>query len=259
MDTKHILVLGDELPTRKMLETMLTAAGYRVTAVGDGASALRVAREDRPDLVVCDLSMSGIDGYQVINMLRRVHIFEAPIIVVSGRARDKDRRVAMDAGADAFLPKPVAKETLLVAVARWIAPSAAVEAAPEPDADDKRQVLVVEDEAATRMLLESELLSAGYRVTAVSNGAAAIERVKADPPDLMLCDLMMPGMDGISVIETLRNDLGFKGPIIVVSGKAGDQTHRDAIKAGANSFLYKPVSMTLLLNHVAHYLAKSTG
>lgn len=117
---KRILVADDEAPVRLLLEKILQSAGYRVTSVPDGTAALKAAREDPPDLAICDLSMPGVDGFSVCSMFKRNKAFNAPILVLSGRVAEKDIKAALKTGADAFIPKPVEREKLLAAVAEWL-------------------------------------------------------------------------------------------------------------------------------------------
>jgi CheY-like chemotaxis protein len=117
---KHILVVDDEAPIRLLLEKILQSAGYRVTSVAGGMAAIKVAREDPPDLAICDLSMPGVDGFSVCSMFKRNKAFNAPILILSGRVAEKDIQNALKTGADAFIPKPVEREKLLAAVASWL-------------------------------------------------------------------------------------------------------------------------------------------
>ncbi len=121
---QRILVVEDEAPVRLLLEKMLKLAGYEVVCAADGMAAIRAARETPPDAVVCDLTMPGIDGYQVCTMFKRDKSFKAPIIVLSGRVRDKDVKAALDAGADTFLAKPVNREELLAKLKELLTPPA---------------------------------------------------------------------------------------------------------------------------------------
>ena len=118
---KHILVVDDEAPIRLLLQKILESAGYRVTTVGDGTSALRAARKDPPDLAIVDLSMSGIDGFTLCSTFKRSGAFKASILVLSGRVGKRDAQDALRAGADAFIAKPVERERLLAAAAEWLA------------------------------------------------------------------------------------------------------------------------------------------
>jgi CheY-like chemotaxis protein len=118
---KHILVVDDEAPIRLLLEKILQSAGYRVTSVANGMAAIAAARENPPDLAICDLSMPGIDGFSVCSMFKRSTMSKAPVLVLSGRVTEKDVQAALKTGADAFIPKPVEREKLLAAVAEWLA------------------------------------------------------------------------------------------------------------------------------------------
>ena len=118
---KRILVADDEAPVRLLLEKILQSAGYRVTSVPDGTAALKAAREDPPDLAICDLLMPGIDGFTLCSMFKRNKTFKAPILILSGRVSEKDEQAALRAGAVAFIHKPVEREKLLAAVAEWLA------------------------------------------------------------------------------------------------------------------------------------------
>ena len=117
---KHILVVDDEAPVRLLVQKILESAGYRVTGVANGNEALRAAREDPPDLAVCDLSMPGLDGFTVCSMLKRSGSGKAPVLVLSGRLSEKDVQDAQKAGADTFITKPVERAKLLATVAEWL-------------------------------------------------------------------------------------------------------------------------------------------
>lgn len=118
-----------------------------------------------------------------------------------------------------------------------------------------RSVLVVDDEPLTRNLLRLMLEPAGYRVSGAGNGNEALEKAREILPDIIILDVMMPELDGISVCKTIRDDAEIAGlPIIMLSGKV----HRDAIQegldAGANRYLAKPMSRTGLLQELREVL-----
>jgi DNA-binding response OmpR family regulator len=121
MKQRHILVVEDERPTLILLEKILAGAGYRVTGVLDGIAALKVARADPPDLVLLDLIIPGVDGYGVCALLKRDRTFHAPIVVLSGRTNEKDVKAAFDAGADAFLAKPIDRQAMLAKISELLA------------------------------------------------------------------------------------------------------------------------------------------
>lgn len=112
-------------------------------------------------------------------------------------------------------------------------------------------VLVVDDEPMARTLLRLMLVRAGFDVFEAEDGFDALNKVKANPPDLMILDVMMPGMDGFAVCEVLREDEAHSQlPIIMLSAKTDPDSVRRGIRAGATKYLTKPVSSDDLTRHV---------
>ncbi|MFN8024255.1 MAG: response regulator [Acidimicrobiales bacterium] len=109
-------------------------------------------------------------------------------------------------------------------------------------------ILVVDDEPQIGRSLEINLRAHGYKVRTVETGEAALTSAVADPPDLVLLDLGLPGIDGIDVIHGLRGWTGL--PIIVLSAREGDASKVAALDAGADDYVTKPFSMSELLARV---------
>jgi DNA-binding response OmpR family regulator len=105
------------------------------------------------------------------------------------------------------------------------------------------------------MLIEKILVSAGYHVTGVQDGIAALREARANPPDLVLLDLIIPGVDGYGVCALLKRDRAFRAPVIVLSGRTNDRDIKAALGAGADAFLPKPLDRMNLLTKVAELLA----
>jgi len=117
-----------------------------------------------------------------------------------------------------------------------------------------KRVLVVEDEPAIRDLLVWVLQIEGYEVSAAENGRRAIEMAQHDPPDLMLLDLMMPGMDGYEVLQHLRDSPRLRAvPVVVMSAAARPESSDTQVKA----FVAKPFDLDDLLGIVKAVLAEA--
>ena len=100
-----VLVVDDEKNIRELIQLYLTNAGYRVVNAADGAEALRLARADKPDLIVLDLMLPQVDGYEVCRRLRREGN-DLPIIMLTARDDDVDKIVGLELGADDYMTKP---------------------------------------------------------------------------------------------------------------------------------------------------------
>ena len=112
-----ILLIEDNTPLRENLGEILTLEGFHVLAAADGRSALKLAAGQRPDLILCDIMMPGMDGYEVLARLRADPALKAvPFIFLTAKGTPPDIRVGMNLGADDYLPKPVSRKDLLKAV-----------------------------------------------------------------------------------------------------------------------------------------------
>jgi two-component system, OmpR family, alkaline phosphatase synthesis response regulator PhoP len=110
----RILVVEDEMQIARTLRDYLEVAGFEVTAVGNGESALASARGQRPDLVVLDLGLPGMDGLDVARELRRTSTI--PIVMLTARGEESDRIVGLELGGDDYLVKPFSPKELVARV-----------------------------------------------------------------------------------------------------------------------------------------------
>lgn len=121
---KRILIVEDKATSRELLRTVLEKQGYAVTEAADGEEALQRARMEAPDLILLDLQMPILNGYNVLSELRREDRFATiPIVAVTASAMHGDREKALAAGFDGYLTKPLALSDLRNEIRRLL-PSA---------------------------------------------------------------------------------------------------------------------------------------
>ncbi|MBL7164577.1 MAG: response regulator transcription factor [Anaerolineales bacterium] len=109
-----ILVVDDEPKIVKLARDYLEKSGFRVISAGDGNTALSVARRDKPDLIVLDLMLPGMDGLDVCRALRRES--DVPIIMLTARSEESDQLVGLELGADDYITKPFSPRALVARV-----------------------------------------------------------------------------------------------------------------------------------------------
>ncbi len=115
--TQRILIADDNETNRDILEARLTANGYEVLHAGDGEEALAAAKEQRPDLILLDVMMPKLDGFEVCRRLKADPALSfVPIILVTAKADSKDVVEGLDAGADEYLTKPIDQKALVARV-----------------------------------------------------------------------------------------------------------------------------------------------
>jgi CheY-like chemotaxis protein len=189
-----------------------------VLAVDRGEEGLRLAREFQPDLIVLDLMMPGMSGWDVLKALK-VHptLSAVPVIVVSIVARENRGTIL---GAVDFLDKPVSRQALHAMLRRNLA-------------SRKGRALVVDDNADARRLVSAYLAEEGFDTCEATNGADALERLERFDADLVILDLTMPVMDGLAFLDALRRDARhMRLPVVVVTAK--DLTAQELERLGAN-------------------------
>ena len=121
--------------------------------------------------------------------------------------------------------------------------------------DTNQTVLVVDDEPMARALLRLMLVRAGFNVMEAEDGFDALEKVRINRPDIVLLDVMMPGMDGFTVCETIREDAETADlPVIMFSAKTDLNSINQGLRAGADVYLTKPISPEELTRHVREVL-----
>ena len=119
----------------------------------------------------------------------------------------------------------------------------------QPDSDTHR-ILVVDDVADNSLLLQTVLEAEGYQVDIADNGCTALNKVETSPPDLILLDVMMPGMDGFEVTQHIRHNLELPYiPILLVTGYS-ELSASEGLSRGADGFIHKPIDFDLLLARI---------
>jgi two-component system cell cycle response regulator DivK len=120
---KRILVVEDDADNRRIVVKVLTVEGYEVMEATDGRSALATARKEHPDLIIMDLAMPGLDGWQAATQLKSdPKVADIPIIALTAFAMRGDEEKAREAGCDGYLSKPCRPQTIREVVRRYLRP-----------------------------------------------------------------------------------------------------------------------------------------
>lgn len=239
-----VLVIDDDPTSRALVRRVLGREGYRVEEAPDGESGLRVARELRPDVITLDVMMPGLDGWSVLGLLKEdPDVADIPVVMLT--IADEEQ-LGYALGASEYLMKPIARDRL-VAVLRK-----------HGRRGDARQVLVVEDDTATRAVLRRMLGQEGWLVDEAENGNVALARLAGRTPDLILLDLMMPEMDGFEFLDALRGVPAWQRiPVVVLTAKDLSVEERRRLNGGVARVVRKrsPDNAAELLDEVRDVVA----
>ena len=211
----YVLVVDDDNAFANAAARALRKDGHEVMIAAGGDEALAEIRKAAPDLVLIDLMARRINGLQLLLVLKddsaTAHI---PVIVWTASVTEDNTRQALAFGADAML----VKTRFSMGELRRLVLRLASKATNEDDPQPMKRVLVVEDDDGTREAVVKHLAGAGYIVNEAENGWEALLMLDREKFDLIVLDLVMPGMDGQTFLRIMRNGEKHQGiPVVVLT------------------------------------------
>ena len=271
---RHVLVVDDHAVARRLVETMLGRMSFRVEARPDGAGALEAVRAaegkgDPFDMVVLDWLMPGMDGIQTARQIAEQGLVRPPrCVLMTGSSRSEVFESARLAGIAEVLEKPVTGSALFEAILRVLLP-----AGPAPRHEGIAQaggpaglaaiagakVLLVDDNELNVEVARAFLENMGLAVDVAGNGAIAVEQVQDNVYDLVLMDMQMPVMDGLTATRAIRGLPGRADvPIVAMTANAMAGDRERCLSAGMNDHLAKPIEPDVLAAKLLQWICPAS-
>jgi len=257
----RILVIEDNPTNLELMRYLLEAFKYRVLTACDGVEGISVAERELPDLILCDIQMPGIDGYEVVRRLRsKPAVSRIPVIAVTALAMVGDRDKAL-ATFDGYLSKPIDPTNFMEKVEAYLAP-ALRNTAPALTATNTgsaatspatgRTILAVDNLQANLDLASSIFESAGYTVITTPDAKQALALAQQRVPDLILSDVCMPEGSGYDFIKEVKADPRLHHvPFVFLTSTAMSERERaQGLALGAAKYLFRPIEPYVLLKEV---------
>ena len=249
-----ILVIDDDRMNCELIQSVFTRHGYQVLSATSGIEGLTLFRQHAPRVTILDLRMPEMDGLTVLKEIR-AYDPHAPVIILGGGATEVQENQARGLRVTDFIRKGLSLDVLVECVNRVVQlPAKSVPAPPgmagsTAVADTGETILVVDDEPLVRDLLVQFLSLRGYRALGVKDGPEALSMVEQVPPDLILLDLFMPGMDGVEVLRQLRQR-EYPGGVIIITGSHDEERLDEAWAVGPQEVIGKPIDLEQLLTSI---------
>ncbi len=266
---RRVLVVDDNEAARRLLDDLLSGMHLTVDQVASGAEAVdevgRAAKTGHPyEIVFLDWRMPGMDGIQTAHAIRALGLERPPhLIMVTAYAREEVMQEAEQAGLEEFLLKPVTASTLFDSVGRVLG-GAGESHPPQPSGQTSgaqlsqlrgARVLLVEDNELNQEVALGLLAEGGLLVDVADNGQKAVEMVQQRPYELVLMDMQMPVMDGVTATREIRKLKRYQSlPIVAMTANAMQQDRDRCVEAGMNDHLAKPVEPEELYRLLFKYL-----
>jgi CheY-like chemotaxis protein len=237
-----VLVVEDDPDIARLICGHLEKAGYVVEQADGAEQALARVAEQPPDLIILDVELPEMKGLKLAHRLAESHATRNTPILVVNVLNDDPQRPQFGVSA---LPKPVDRQQLLQMVAQVVL-------------DQGRQrVLVIEDDPDTQELLGVALQERGFEVALAKDGATGLAMAWEQQPGLILLDLRLPGMDGFSVLQALKQEPATAAiPVITMTASEGLNagTRAKVLALGASDFLTKPFDLDMLMQEISIFV-----
>jgi two-component system cell cycle response regulator len=272
--TARVLVVDDILSNVKLLEAKLTAEYFEVITAFNGLECLARMDEGAPDIVLLDVMMPGMDGFEVCRRIKsNPKTAHVPVVMVTALDQPSDRVAGLDAGADDFLTKPVDDSALFARVRSLVRLKMMTDELRMRESTGQGmglidpaetliennlsgRILVIEDRAESVAWFASALKPT-HEVSAADTFEEALVRVKGGDYDLIVVSLGMRGFDGLRLCSQLRSlPEGRHVPILVVVSDGDRRKLTQALEMGVNDYLTRPVDKNELVARVRTQLRK---
>jgi len=266
-----VLIIEDHADNLELMSYLLEAFGYSTVTAMDGLAGVERAHGGDLDLILCDIQLPGIDGFEVARRLKRgEQVRSIPLVAITALAMVGDRERAMAAGFDGYIAKPINPETFVASVEAFLPPGGRRSSNHQPAASiepardgsvaapkaSRGTILVVDNVPANLDLAQSIFEPSGFRVMLADNMTVALAMARQTRPDLVLSDVNMPEGTGFELARRIRADSALEMvPVVLISATLPRDISPEAARAaGATKFLRRPIEPMVLLEEVEQCL-----
>jgi two-component system cell cycle response regulator len=264
----RVLIIEDNSANLELMTYLLEAFGHTVLKTETGRDGLGTARRELPDLIVCDVQLPDIDGFEIARQLHEdPRLASIPLVAVTALAMVGDRDRVLAAKFDGYLSKPIDPETFVAQMQSFLPASqhthaprpAASVTSPAPERAARRHTILAVDNLPVNLDLSRSILSpSGYEVITAQSGAEGLELARARECDLILSDVCMSKGTGFDFLQEVRSDPQLRDmPFILITSTLMDDKDRDrGLSLGATRYLRRPIEPEVLLAEIAACLAE---
>ena len=253
---KRVLVVDDHDMARGVLNVVLSKMSFQVDEAGSGAEAVTAVQQAAQagqayEMVFLDWRMPGMDGIETAQAISALGLQPSPhLVMVTAYGREEVLQAAQSVGLDDVIIKPVNPSILFDSIVRILGGQfveaqdyqSAVNSEADLSAITGAAILVAEDNELNQEVAMGLLSDEGFIVTIANNGEEALALVQKNTYDLVLMDMQMPVMDGVTATQKIRTNPEWKNlPIVAMTANAMQQDKERCIAAGMNDHVAKPI------------------
>ena len=244
----HVLVVDDDQDTCKKLVELVNGEGYRVSEAGGGQEALDILAAEPVDLVVTELFMTDVDGWELLDRAKEAYP-QTHVVVVTGNITEQGEALLKSRQADGYLIKPVQKRPLQILCRALLVPN---------NLDRMAEAVVVSADSAMLQLVDETLAERGIAVRSFTDMRKAAGDIWEDPPDVVLTESRVGRESGFDLCETIRSSLQIPPlPILLLAEQPSRADVKRAVQLRVNGLLAMPFTPEELIERVFKLLRQS--
>ena len=249
MDTPNFLIVDDSKAALYALERILEPVGANILVAHDASEAQLKVEQTPVDLIITDVDMPGRSGLEFCSWVKNnPDTSDTPVIILSSRETDRDIDMGFEVGADAYVPKSAANTDIITRIEQVLDRVAMAR---------NRTVLLIDDSKAVRSIMGDGLRRAGFKVETAGGGSEALEILESMVPDLILMDLVMPGIDGLDLCRKIQSREQLASvPIVVMSCVSDKIIMRRMIQDGVAAYVTKPIGINNMVQVIKRILSE---
>jgi len=247
-----ILIVEDSATQAVQLEYILEKNNYKILIAENGIEALDIIKDKRPDLVITDIIMPEMDGFELCQKIREnKKLAELPVIMLTQLSKPEDITKGLKCGANDFIIKPYDGKSLITHVKNIISIKNY-----QKYIKENVNILIVEDSLTQAESLKHLLENQGYKIKITTNGYEAIKSLERESPSLIISDIVMQPMDGYELCKKIKEMDKFKDiPIILLTSLSEPLDIIHGVESKADYYLTKPYDESYLIYKVEALLS----
>jgi CheY-like chemotaxis protein len=224
----YVLVVDDEPEVRDVLVRVVASFGYRASGASGGTDALLKLESESYDLVITDLAMPDMSGWNLLREVKRLYNY-IPVVVITGFVPENSEEMLSSAQADGYLVKPIDGTDLNILLKALLY---------SQNLGRQAVVVVVDDEADAIEAMQTSLTRRGLHCVPFTDAGKAIERILREPPDMVVLDYMLRGLTGFDVAARMRNSATSRQiPILMITSAPTTEVVQRAVELKINGFV----------------------
>ena len=265
-EKKSVLIIDDDIIIRKLLNHQLKHNDYNVFEAVGPSQAFDLLNNNKIDLVLCDITMDEMDGFEFCKKVRENENFRAlPFVFVTAKASMEDKSKALEVGGDDIITKPFDVDELILKVQALIKRTEIYKVygvkknLEQSFSSETAKILLVDDDQSLARLFQYNLVKAGFECEIAAGAEDGLKLAKSIQPDIIISDIMMPNIDGFQFRRMILTDNNLKSvPFVFLTSRGEEKDILEGYDLGIAEYVLKTAGPRVVVAKVSAII-KSLG